>query len=228
MSAIFAEADKEASKETKHKAPVEKKTKAPAEKKRKAPPASKVGRPAKRGRPSALAPMRPMPSALSSNKSENPHYRTLLAYGRSPQLGKVLARHGYRLDPGSLRNVPPQGYEVLINEIEDVLDGEFQSSGANEVIKQGMRGLEFLLTKRGIKVAGTTNECFSDEHWVCLLERVKIKHGIGTMKMSPGLELALATAQIGHRVSQRNKVSDIDLSARVVEPRRKKEDNKKK
>jgi hypothetical protein len=149
--------------------------------------------------------------------NDDPNYRALLAYGRDKDLGPALARQGYKLTPAVLMNVPARVRKALLDQIDDVLDGQMQGDTSTAFLKQGLKAVEYLVaSKTPLQIGGTTEECFNDAHWRRLLARSKIKLGIGISKMNPRTELILCTAQIAARVHQKNKIgSSIKLNEPV-------------
>jgi hypothetical protein len=224
MSSVFAVSDGvaavEGRRQEEKKKPKEAKKRAPA--KAKAAPAPKRQRRA--AAPKKAAAMMPPPpprKALVAQHSgqppnDDPNYRALLAYGRDKDLAPVLKGQGYKLTPAVLMSIPPQVRAQLLQQIDDVLDGQMQGDTSTAFLKQGLKAVEYFVSSRTpCKIAGTTEECFADAHWRKLLARSKIKLGVGIGKMNPRTELLLCTAQIAARVHQKNKV---DMRVNLEEP----------
>lgn len=219
MSSVFAASDSVAQVENVKKAPKEVKKRAPA--KAKAAPAPKRQRRAPAPKKAVAAAALPPPPRVAPQHSvqppnDDPNYRALLAYGRDKDLAPVLTAQGYKLTPAVLMNVPAQIRAQLLQQIDDVLDGQMQGDTSTAFLKQGLKAVEYFVSSRTpCKIAGTTEECFADAHWRKLLARSKIKLGVGIGKMNPRTELILCTAQIAARVHQKNKVQ---LRVNLEEP----------
>lgn len=157
---------------------------------------------------------KPNPSPKGPTR-DNPHYKLLCAYGRNPVIGPMLRAHGHVLEPHTLRKVPADLLPMVVDEIEEVLDNAGDSDLANTGITQGMIFLEDLLTTRTkLRLKGTTDKLFADGHWVYLLERMKLRAGIGLSSMPPPVEFAMLTAKTALLVHTSNlSQPSTDLSA---------------
>jgi len=142
--------------------------------------------------PAGLPP--PLPS--DDPLREDPTYRLLCAYGRSPLIAPKLKKAGLPVDSKALRRVPRELLPALLDEVEEALEGEVADGVANEAIRRGMKVLEEVIDARTkYKIAGTTDACFDNERWLFLLERAKLRAGIGLQRLDPLTEMALLTAQ---------------------------------
>jgi hypothetical protein len=136
---------------------------------------------------------------------ENSTYQLLCAYGRSDVVGPVLRQQGHDLAPATLRKVPPQFLPVVLEEVEEVLDNVSNNSFANTSIAKTMEFIEAIIaTRTPWRVNGTTEACFENDHWVFLLERMKLKAGLGITPINPVVEFAMVTAQTAAAVHQTN------------------------
>ena len=127
---------------------------------------------------------------------DDPNYRLLCAYGRSALIGPKLKKAHINCDPKALRRLPRQKLPLLLDEVEEVLEGEMSGELADAVLKQGLVCLENLVANRSkYQISGTTEACFANDRWCFLLERAKLRAGIGLQRLDPMTELALLTAQ---------------------------------
>lgn len=127
---------------------------------------------------------------------DDPNYKLLVAYGRSALIGPKLKKAHINCDPKALRRLPKQKLPLLLDEVEEVLEGELSGELADAVLKQGLVCLENLVANRSkYQIAGTTEACFANDRWCFLLERAKLRAGIGLQRLDPMTELALLTAQ---------------------------------
>lgn len=150
--------------------------------------------------------------------------RILSAYSRNDILGPHLVAEGIKLDPKKLRRATEKKLEDLLEEVDETLLNKSNSMVTDSVIKTGMYQLESIVHSQSrFKVVGSTNKCFDNEHWRFLLERVKMKHGIGVMKLDPLTELSLLTLQTSALIHAQNALSEmepeekIDLSVTIPE-----------
>lgn len=179
-------------------------------------PEEEEQRPAKRARTS-----RKKPVDLSTRDDEDRKTIALLtAYGANVILGPYLRDvHAIKLDPAKLRSMSKAKLEELLADVEDVLANKGNSAIADALVRQALSTLEALVEYRaGLLVKGTTDTCFENEHWRFLLERAKMKHGIGYGKLDPVIELSLITFQTGALVHAKRSMETCktDLEAPYV------------
>jgi len=141
----------------------------------------------------------------------------LIQYGQSQYIGPYLKGVGYtRLTPEKLNNMDPKTIDKLFHEIESILMNKGQSDLLDQVIGPAMQQLEAAVHEHTeYKVKGTTAQCWENDHWRFLLERIKIRHGL-MRKLDPLSELTLVTfqtAKLMHITNSCNKPKvDIDAS----------------
>lgn len=165
---------------------------------------------------------------------DDPNYRLLCAYGRSALIGPKLKKAHINCDPKALRRLPRQKLPLLLDEVEEVLEGEMSGELADAVLKQGLVCLENLVANRSrYQISGTTEACFANDRWCFLLERAKLRAGIGLQRLDPMTELALLTAQtaaITHAkntmfAAQPSQTTNLDAPAPAPEEEKKKSTN---
>jgi hypothetical protein len=106
---------------------------------------------------------------------------------------------------------------MLLDEVEEALEGDMSDGIANEAIRRGMKVLEDIVHARSkYKIAGTTDMCFDNERWLFLLERAKLRAGIGLQRLDPVTEMVLLTAQtaaLTHLMNSNQPVTKLDAPA---------------
>jgi hypothetical protein len=143
----------------------------------------------------------------------------LSTYGSNAVLGPYLSSCKLHLDVASLRKKSKQKLESLLEDVEHALATKTNSGVIDKVIQEGMRSIEAVVENQSqMLVVGTTDACFSNEHWIFLLERCKVKHGLGKLNMDPALELTLATATAASIVHTKRTIETpkTDLSAPYI------------
>jgi hypothetical protein len=89
--------------------------------------------------------------------------------------------------------------ETHVNEYDISLGQTQNGDMINNGLRQGMKVLEKIVHARTrCKLDGTTDACFSDQHFLVLLERVKMKYSIPSINISPSVELGLIVLQTGY------------------------------
>lgn len=149
---------------------------------------------------------------------EDPCYRLLCAYGKSDLLAPKLKKAGVPCEPRALRRVARARLPSLLEEAEEALDDCAVEELSNLALKQGLTCLERVVASRTrYQLEGMTEACFANERWLFLLERAKLKAGIGLAKMDPLTELALITAQTAALTHAKNVAPSLNLEAPAPE-----------
>lgn len=157
------------------------------------------------------------------NDEDRRRIALLTSYGKNEWLGPYLRdNHSFDLDPTKLRRLKGQKLEELLGDVEDVLANKSNSALGDGVVRQAMYQLEAIVDhKTRFKIQGTTDRCFENDHWRFLLERVKMKHGVGFGQMDPVSELSLITFQTASLMHYTNVMStpstDLDVEV-TLEP----------
>lgn len=108
-------------------------------------------------------------------------------------------------------------------------DMELSRNGVNDMadhgLKFGLKISENVITKRTpLKVTGTCDKLFNDDHFLDLFERVKLKYNLGFVgQMDPLLEMSIVIFQTAMLTHGQNKFrtqikTDIDLNEEYNEP----------
>ena len=143
------------------------------------------------------------------------------AYGKNARLGPYLKECGHKFDDSYLKNLSIDDLKFELEKQEVVL-GSKQNGGLIDAgIKNGMLFTEQLICKsKRFKVQGTTEKLYTDDHYLDLLERVKIKYTLPFVKLDPVLELTLCIAQtamlVHHENSYSNIQSSVDLNKEIL------------
>lgn len=118
------------------------------------------------------------------------------AYGNNQRFGKYLRDQGHRFDESHLKHMTVSDLQFELEKQEVALSSK-QNGGLVDIgIKNGLYALESMACKSGkFKINGTTEKLYMDEHFLDLVERVKIKYTLPFVKMDPVLELALCIGQ---------------------------------
>ena len=143
--------------------------------------------------------------------------------GKNARFGKYLREQGHRFDDNYLRNLTIKELEFEVEKNNVALGNKSNKGLIDIVIKNGLvMGETVVSNKTQFQIKGTTEILFADDHFLDLLERIKIKHSMPFFDMPPELELALTVAQTALMVHNTNKFSSqlsthIDLEREVIE-----------
>ena len=145
----------------------------------------------------------------------------LSAYNQNRILGNYLRnQQKFDLDPVKLRKMRLVDLEELEEMVETVLKNQSHGAFTDSVVAMIMEGLEETTSRHSpYSIQGTTAACFENDHWLFLLERVKVKYNIGMRNLDPATELALVTFQTAALVHNKNKLRrpKTDLDAVIEE-----------
>jgi hypothetical protein len=161
---------------------------------------------------------RPAPPAKSEEDRRT--IALLTSYGKNSWLGPYLKdSHSFDLSPQKLRKLKGNKLEELLADVEAVLSNKSNSALGDGVVRQFMYQAEAIIDhKTRFKVDGTTEKCFENDHWRFLLERVKMKYGVGFGKMDPISELTLVTFQTASLMHYNNAMCtpQTDLEEKIT------------
>jgi hypothetical protein len=147
---------------------------------------------------------------LAGRKPEDRRLIAILtAFGKNEWLGPyLLDSHDFDLTPAKLRRMSGTKLAELHDDVEDVLANKSNSALGDGVVRQTMHLLEGLAMMRTkYQIEGTTDKCFQNDHWRFLLERTKMKYGIGVGNLDPVAELSLITFQTASMLHFQNAMS---------------------
>ena len=145
---------------------------------------------------------------------------TLQAYNDSTYIGPWLRGvQKFDLGPDKLRSLKLKPAKELLQEVELALANKSNSLLGDTMVRGGIDIIEKVAKSGGVDITGTGAACMNNEHWVFLLERCKIKYGIGLGSLDPVTELTLVTAQTAALMYAKNELSEpktIALDDRVM------------
>lgn len=142
------------------------------------------------------------------------------SYGKNKRFAKRLRQAKHNFTGSYLAKRSADDLKLELENIDMTLANSQNSNLIDHSIKYGLSFVETLITKRTpFQIQGTMDKCFEDEHFLDVLERAKMKYGVGGLKMDPILELSLIIAQTAlviHSTQKLiNNVSDVNLDEEV-------------
>jgi hypothetical protein len=204
--------------------PAEPGSSAPAPKRARQPAKPRESRPSKRAKTTPDSKAKEA-KAEDKRKRDDEHRRTmaqLAAYASNEVLGPHLTqREAFDLSPKKLRSLTKKQAVDLLEDVEDTLANSSHQALADHAVREGMQMIEYFAHERTrFKVKGTTDKCFANQHWRFLLERAKIKYGVGLGSLDPVAELALVTVSTATMMHNQNVMAtgSVDLDKPVSNP----------
>ena len=144
------------------------------------------------------------------------------AYGKSPRFKQYLKQQGKISSESKLQKMTVEQLKLELESLDLTICDRGQSDFIDTLAKNGMTFVETIMNDRTkMKVSGTTEELWKNERFLDLLERVKLKYSLPSVKLDPGIELmfvTIQTAMLVHNQNQfRNGLTDdtLDLDAPV-------------
>jgi hypothetical protein len=138
------------------------------------------------------------------------------SYGKNKRFGKKLRHAKHNFTSGYLQKKTIDELKLELESIDMTLSDGQNSDFIDNGLKYGLSIVETVISGKTIfQINGTTEKCFLDEHFLDLLERVKYKYGIGSMKLDPLMELILFVGQTALVIHQTNKLlakSNININ----------------
>lgn len=147
---------------------------------------------------------------------------TVKQYQNNKILGPFLKG---KVDFKNVEKLPAKELKDKLSQIELALADRGASEIVDASIKWFMQLMEGLVSNRTIyNIRGTSEALLSDEHWLFLLERTKMKYGLNfAPKMDPLFELTLVTMQTAFVAMKKNEIellkNDTDLEKKLDEVR---------
>jgi hypothetical protein len=140
------------------------------------------------------------------------------AYTRSKRFAKYLKSQGKTFSEVRLQKMTVEQLNLELETLDLTIADRGNSDFIDNLVKSGLTFSEQIINDRTkIKISGTTNELFESDKFLDLLERVKLKYGLPSVKLDPALELlflALTTGMACHQANSFNNGlinDDIDL-----------------
>lgn len=169
-------------------------------------------------------PKQPTENKQAANTKKAQLIYAIQKIGKNKRFGDYLRDEcGHRFDEAYLSKKSVSELEFEIEKNNVALSHKSNTGMIDVVIKNGMRIGETVVSKKtNLMIEGTTEACFEDEHFLDLLERIKIRHNTPFMQMPPELELALTIAQTAMFIHSKNRfksslTTDLDLDKEVSE-----------
>lgn len=161
-------------------------------------------------------------SNTGSNQEKAKLIYAIQAYGKNKRFGTYLRQDcGHRFDEAYLRKLSFSELEVELEKQEVSLSNKSNSSIIDTALKSGLTVAENVVcTKTKFNVSGTTEKLYEDDHYLDLLERVKMKYNMPFITLDPVMELALVIGQTAMLVHHQNQFSgslktDVDLDREI-------------
>lgn len=145
------------------------------------------------------------------------------AYGKNVRLGTYLRQQCcHRFDETYLKKLTLDELKLELEKQEVALGNKQNNGVIDTVLKNGLTVVETMISQRTkFQVNGTTERLYEDDHYLDLLERVKMRYSLPFVQLDPILELALVIGQTGMMVHAQNQFSSslsensIDLDVKV-------------
>ncbi len=143
------------------------------------------------------------------------------AYGRNPVFGAYLKSQNMKYDDSYLNRLNIEQLELELKKQDVILANRANNDMINTGIKSVMKVAEGVISRTNkFKINGTTDKCFDNDSWVFLLERCKMRYGVGSWaSMDPVLELTLITFQTAMLCHAQNSfMSSVETTVNLDEP----------
>lgn len=147
-------------------------------------------------------------------------------YGKNKRLGTYLRQEcGHRYDDAYLKKLSLPDLQLELEKQEVSLGSRSNGSLIDVVLKNGLTIAENAISsKTKFNISGTTQQLYEDDHYLDLLERIKMKYTMPFIKLDPVMELGLCIAQTAMLVHGQNKFKEtlvvnenINLNTEVKE-----------
>lgn len=160
------------------------------------------------------------------------------AYGKNARLGTYLRQQCcHRFDETYLKKLTLDELKLELEKQEVALGNKQNNGVIDTVLRNGLKVVETVISQRTkFQVHGTTDTLYEDDHYLDLLERVKMKYSLPFVQLDPVLELAMVIGQTGMIMHAKNTFSsslntnnidlDIKVNAEDLEGNHEKTENK--
>jgi hypothetical protein len=128
-------------------------------------------------------------------------------YGNSKRFGDFLRKEcKFKYDDASLRKLSVQELQFEYAKQESALGGKSNGTLVDNGIKHTAMLVETMVcNKTPLQVKGTVDKCWTDDHFLDLLERVKLKYSVSPLeKMDPVIECSFILFQTGLLMHKQN------------------------
>lgn len=144
-------------------------------------------------------------------KTEDPKEKIKLIYqiqyfGKNKRFGDYLkndCKHNF--DEGYLRKLTIEELKLELEKQTVALSNKNNNSLIDSSLEKFIEFVENIVhNKTKLKIKGTTQKLFADDHFLDLLEIIKLKYNIPFIKMDPILEISLIILQTAFITHQAN------------------------
>jgi hypothetical protein len=155
------------------------------------------------------------------------------AYNRSKRFSEYLKSQGKTFNESKLQKMTLEQLNLELESLDLTISDRGNSDFIDNFIKGGLLFSENIVNDRTkLKTTGTTNELFESDKFLDLLERVKLKHGLPSIKLDPALELLFLAISTGAAVHQANSFNngliddnlDLDMHCPIISTKQKQND----
>lgn len=135
-------------------------------------------------------------------KTENPTEKMKLIYqiqhfGKNKRFGEYLKNEcKHNFEEGYLRKLTIDELKLELEKQTVALSNKNNNSLIDSSLEKFIEFVENIVhNKTKLKIKGTTQKLFSDDHFLDLLEIIKLKYNIPFVKLDPVLEISLIILQ---------------------------------
>jgi hypothetical protein len=130
---------------------------------------------------------------------------SIKAYTRSKRFAKYLKSQGKTFNETKLQKMSVDQLNIELETLDLTIADRGNSDFIDNIVKGGLSFSEQIVNDRTkIKIAGLTNVLFDDDKCLDLLERIKLKYGLPSVKLDPALELMLLALTTGMAIHKAN------------------------
>jgi hypothetical protein len=131
-------------------------------------------------------------------------------YGNNKRFGSYLKEEcNLNFNESHLKGMSIEELQLQIEKINLLLSNKSNNNVVDMIGEGGLTFLENIITnKTKYKINGTTNKLFKDEHFLDLLELLKLKYNLPTIKLDPAVEILFLVVQTAFLTHQMNSVLD--------------------
>ena len=139
------------------------------------------------------------------------------SFGENKRLGSYLKSQGHKYDDYTLNKMSVEDLKLELEKQNVSLSHKSNNGMIDIVIKNGLRVGEMVVSnKTPLQINGLTDELYSDDVFLDLVESVKLKNNVPFMTLPVELELALCVCQSALLLHNKNRfqmsiVSETDI-----------------
>lgn len=129
---------------------------------------------------------------------------TIKTYCKNKRFHEFLKNEGIEFNYEKFNNMSVENLQLTLTNIQYAIKSKNQQSLFDITLLTTLKALESTIAKAtSLQIKGTVEKTFADEHFLDVLEQLKIKRGIGNIKIPPELEIGyilLSNAFITHKL----------------------------